>query len=265
MVAMQAFIDDSCIGQSPLYCLAGVVAPASYWPGFSQRWQAVLGTPPSIPYWKTSNAMTKKGPIFDPLSADDRNVKLRNLVGLINQLPIIKFAVTTRHVDYCEVFGRKKISFNAWGLLSTVITQSIASFLDGFQSTAGIGELESLDIIFDSQPEQMEEVAAGWKRYYEDAPDWYKRFLAKPPIFRDEKEFIPIQAADLLAWYVRRRILVNNGMAAPATDMPPFDHLTLVHVNLTRDELYSIRDYAIGTEIGRVVGNHWFGDDREKY
>jgi hypothetical protein len=37
-------------------------------------------------------------------------------------------------------------------------------------------------------------------------------FVGSPPIFRDEKQFLPLQAADLYAWQVRNHYLANHRM-----------------------------------------------------
>jgi hypothetical protein len=53
---LQAFIDDSGVGQPPVSVLGGFIAPAERWAAFSTEWQQVLDIRPSIAYLKMSEA-----------------------------------------------------------------------------------------------------------------------------------------------------------------------------------------------------------------
>lgn len=121
---------------------------------------------------------------------------------------------------------------------------------------ADLGINEPIDLIFDSQPEHVSEVNSSWQEYYDTAPGHYKSMLARTPIFRDEKEVIPIQAADLFAWYVRRDICKKFFGGAPAPDMPDIDMRTVAHIHATRGDLKNFMDYSLGVELGKLVVKH---------
>ena len=65
-------------------------------------------------------------------------------------------------------------------------------------------EREPIDFIFDEQPDQMKRVMESWEIFLEVAGDEIKPLLAHPPIFRNDKITLPLQAADLHAWWIRR-------------------------------------------------------------
>ena len=44
-------------------------------------------------------------------------------------------------------------------------------------------------------------------------------YMGQRPIFRDDKCFLPLQAADLYAWQVRRHYARNRVLWAPPTDV----------------------------------------------
>ena len=47
------------------------------------------------------------------------------------------------------------------------------------------------------------------------APDTVKPYIGSPPIFRDDKEFRPLQAADLYAGALRRHAYENQNLYMP--------------------------------------------------
>jgi hypothetical protein len=56
VVVLQAVIDDSGRGQGPAFILAGWIADPGKWANFSDAWDTVLHAPPSIEYFKMSDA-----------------------------------------------------------------------------------------------------------------------------------------------------------------------------------------------------------------
>jgi hypothetical protein len=62
MVMLQAFVDDS--GSDPasrMFILAGFAATVPQWEHFSDEWQRVLDTEPSIAYYKNNQVYELKG------------------------------------------------------------------------------------------------------------------------------------------------------------------------------------------------------------
>jgi hypothetical protein len=48
-----------------------------------------------------------------------------------------------------------------------------------------------------------------------------KRIVGSPPIFRNEMEFLPLQAADLYAWQVRNHYVENHRVENQTIEIPP--------------------------------------------
>jgi hypothetical protein len=65
---------------------------------------------------------------------------------------------------------------------------------------------QPIDFIFDSQPDQMLRVLAAWELFVANSPETLRPFLRTRPIFRDDKTVLPLQAADLHAWWMRRSL-----------------------------------------------------------
>jgi hypothetical protein len=63
---------------------------------------------------------------------------------------------------------------------------------------------EPVDFIFDEQHGQSDLVQQAYSRFIETAQPEVRKLLGNRPIHRSDMDFLPIQAADLLAWNVRR-------------------------------------------------------------
>src|SRR3954447_2245042 len=60
-----------------------------------------------------------------------------------------------------------------------------------------------VDFVFDEQG-GLGTQAALWYRWRKEADPDLARFLGAPPIFRDDKLVVALQAADMVAWHLRR-------------------------------------------------------------
>lgn len=79
----------------------------------------------------------------------------------------------------------------------------IIGFSAGYRRQIGI--TEPIDFIFDKHGSQAQ-VEAGYRRMVQDAPTFLPE-LGNPPRFKNDTKFLPFQAADLLAWHVRKHWL----------------------------------------------------------
>jgi len=72
-----------------------------------------------------------------------------------------------------------------------------------YQSSKGIDV--PVDFVFDEQ-EGLGEAVVRWYEYIKQQQiPAISRVLGSTPIFRDDKKMLPLQAADLLAWHLRRQ------------------------------------------------------------
>jgi hypothetical protein len=71
------------------------------------------------------------------------------------------------------------------------------------EDLAAKGLKAKIDFIFDVQPGQMDIVMASWERFVRISPPEVQAILGDPPIFRDDKVTMPLQAADLSAGWLR--------------------------------------------------------------
>jgi hypothetical protein len=101
----RAFIDDSKMGQPPVYVLGGWVAPTSVWPSFSETWIDILRMSPRIRYFKFAEAMNLVGEFFG-ISEEKRNEKLKLLVTAVADHQLLGISVSIPHDLFSKYFGR---------------------------------------------------------------------------------------------------------------------------------------------------------------
>lgn len=61
---------------------------------------------------------------------------------------------------------------------------------------------EKIDFIFDNQGEKSY-ILAAWDEVVEAHPPEIRKLFGATPRFEDDQEFLPLQAADFWAWWVR--------------------------------------------------------------
>src|SRR5205085_1663702 len=102
-------------------------------------------------------------------------------------------------------------------------------FLQTVMAVAVRGDLYGIDapcdFIFDEQIGHQEEILRAWPQTRAMIDNAQSSDIAQRigslPIFRDDKKFLPLQAADLYAWQVRYNYLRNNVVRGQTIMMPP--------------------------------------------
>ena len=65
---------------------------------------------------------------------------------------------------------------------------------------------EPADFIFDEQGGESSKALSHWDSFYNGLPSDYRVRIARRPIHDDDKRLMPLQAGDLLAWFIRRHL-----------------------------------------------------------
>ncbi len=202
LLTIKAYIDDSGVkGTDPVFVLAGFIGRAERWAEFSDAWKQCLDASPSIQYLKMNEAVKLNGE-FRSWEPKERNKKLADLVAIIKEFPQRAIHVT---ID-TEAFAKHHAPHllppmaNPYFMgCSTMIAAVCYDVLD-------LGVAEQIEIIFDDQvifkPRiQMwyPLIKEGWENYDSSLCG----VLPPEPMFRDDKQYVPLQAADVVAWLFR--------------------------------------------------------------
>lgn len=191
LLVMKAYIDDSGNSGPIAFVLAGYIAPAEAWARFSDAWQAVLDIHPAIPRFKMSEA-------HGSWSQAEWITRLPLLYRVIEDHVSASVSFALPYDIYREVFAGKDVVDNPYHLAFADIIGLV------ILNQERLGITEPIDFIFDRGNSQL--VMNGWERFIQPLPEAIKKKLGKYPIAGDDEDMLPLQAADLIAWWKRRRI-----------------------------------------------------------
>lgn len=209
---LRAFIDGSTSHREPKFLvLAGYIAPAEQWAKFSDEWQRVLDMRPRIDYFKLKEAVRQPpNGQFNGFSRDDCNTRIALFRGVIEKYCsgecAIAFGLDAYKNGYVKNMLPSKALKNPFCFAQLHLTTVVAKNLTKF----GLPR-ERIDFVFDNQDREEPMVVSGFK----DAARMQKQFgfpslisdiMPIAPIFADDQEVLPLQAADMLATICRRHL-----------------------------------------------------------
>lgn len=206
---LQAYIDDSK-SDGKLFVLAGYVAPAEAWAAFSDEWKAELDQAPALGEFKMAemNRRSSWNPNTWERCGRFYSIIERHVSAAISvTIPLDGFANAVRGSIWPPgMENPEAIHSPYWWAYQAIIT-SLARHQDQ------LGLTEPVDLVFDEQSERAHGRGT-WEDYKGTAPPEEQRVMGDPPIFRRSHSVMPLQAADLYAWWVRRWIVdgVSDGL-----------------------------------------------------
>ncbi|MDJ0642541.1 MAG: DUF3800 domain-containing protein [Erythrobacter sp.] len=199
LLALQFYIDDSGKNDPPVFVLAGFVASVERWLEFSAAWSSALEESPSIAHFKMVEANRRKGE-FAGISKNDRDKKLRRLAEIVRDHVEFGISIAIPHADYKRVFENQlmKSYDTPYVLAHNLMMNRVDKVLNE------IGNADEVDVIFDRQLDREQIITRSYA-LLEKQPNYpgRKRFPTSP-VFADDKRALPLQAADMLAWHIRR-------------------------------------------------------------
>lgn len=214
-MVLQAYIDGSGSSQDPALVLAGYIAPVEKWAAFAAEWHRILNMPLPIKYFKMNEANTLRGQ-FNGFSESRRDERVRLFYEAIeNNVTACVWCV----VPFAD-FNRARTVFPVRVRLQPyhVAFMSINGLLTENRHKLGLDD--KIDFIFDEEVIHKTALLSSWDWVIEHLSEDQRARVGKTPIFRDDEDVLPLQAADLAAWWLRRWWEENTiGRAAPT---PPW-------------------------------------------
>ncbi len=201
MMILQAYVDDSASdsGDRRMF-LAGYIMSAPGWEAFSNAWDEELRAAPAIGYFKMVEAQSRRGE-FDGWSEAARDRKVLALAKIVHEHDLRFIFCSASRKEYKEI-------------LAPVITEGLKTpyfvcFWGVINATARHHkELDlpetPVDFIFDEQGGLGDDALLCYRWLKESEDPAIRHLLGSTPIFRDDKKVVALQAADMLAWHVRR-------------------------------------------------------------
>jgi hypothetical protein len=226
MLRIKAFIDDSRSIDPPVYVLGGFIAPANAWESFSNEWQQILDGPPRLDYFKMQEAYALHGQ-FEDWRADRRDEWVRLFFNVIKKHVRAAISVSVNPEDIKKIYGpRDKFATHPFYLAAiSMITKTV-------RAREALGIEYGIDFVFDDQMHEKRHLIATWKnvmRVVQLDPE-IERLLPIVPQFANDKDVLPLQAADMHAWWMRRRHWELYSGRQP-TAFPGEGNFQFLHVN----------------------------------
>ena len=240
-VVLQAVFDDSGDHDGPVFVLGGLMASVDAWAAFEADWRAELARGPGLRYFKAAEANGLRGQ-FAPRYGWNRRTrddKVQALCAIIRQHVAARIHVSVdvpafhrfmKSVPAAAGHNSTKPYFSAFYNIATLILE-----MQVFGDPAGIPN--QVDLIFDQQGGigseaqlSLHSAYAAWvSKEFSGAPRQPRDVIKSLPAFRDDLEFLPLQAADLYAWSIRRAIAdyfddpdsIPNALYLALFDIPP--------------------------------------------
>jgi hypothetical protein len=234
-----AFVDDSGSGgDSKFSILAGYSASDITWSSFWPDWQDALNLDPKIEYFKMSEAESLKGQ-FLGFSPEKRTNRLNRFIDVILAHDLQEASVAIPMKDYREI-------------VYPVLPKSHTSpyyfaFIGMVSAFAGInrhsGSTQPTDFVFDQQDGMETKALRLYHRLKEKLP---LRQLGQVA-YHSDHEMLPLQAADLIAWQIRR--------FRCTPDEPIRDELTRLHSGLLQPFQSTIRRRELEKVVTAMMDN----------
>jgi hypothetical protein len=206
---LQAYVDDSASEKdsSRRLFLAAYINTPDCWARFSVAWKEKLDAAPSIKYLKMSQANSLSGE-FAGWSVAAKDDKIKGLSRVIRHFNPMSIHASISRAEH-EAILKPKAPYGFTPYL--LCFQAIIIPLANYQAQFSTGLVT--DFIFDEQEIQGEDALWAYEYIRETQPKPIRDLLGARPIFADDKTVYPLQAADLLAWHVRRQAETGNTKA----------------------------------------------------
>lgn len=188
-MALTVYVDESGSDGPPTFVMAGFIARAEQWEAFNNEWKAVLDESPAVEAFHMTEA-----------NWSGSNVKLPKLFDVIQRHVLSAFVLTVDHVDYSEAMkGKFSRRHDRPYFLMYLHMLDMAT---SWQQANGLNE--KMDFIFDKKLEEEDYLRSSHAELMRLSHQDVRERIAMSPLWLDDKDFLPLQAADILAWTFRR-------------------------------------------------------------
>jgi hypothetical protein len=196
-------VDDSGSGEGKtrgnIFTLCGFLATADRWESFSRKWEEICDQEPRTPNFKMRKAYRLKEYGW---TEQQRDTRIAQLVALIRERSQYRIESIVAWPNYDRVV-RGKVPADIDSPYFLLFYNVIFAFSE-FMAAAGIEG--TVDWIFDCQGSIGLEALKWYEFIRANAAPHIQKRLGATPVFLDDDSFLPLKAADLHAWQMRRHL-----------------------------------------------------------
>ena len=212
-MVLEAYVDDSGSGHGNVAVLAGFISTAERWKLFSDSLEYLCEQAPRTPDFKMERANSFRAYYW--AKREDLDKRIENVVGIIREHAMYRVDVVMSRPDYDAIVkGRIDPKIDSpYFLMFYVAMLSTGNFMDkaGLEGT--------VSFVFDEQNDLGRACA---KLYYEikkRLPEGISGRVGGEPIFKHDKDILPLKAADVLAWQLRRHLDMEQPQSTPHNEI----------------------------------------------
>lgn len=202
LMPMQAFIDDSVDGS--VLTLAGYIAPYEKWEKFSVDWQELLSMSPPWERFKMAEIAGSK----DPLRLERAGWFYRVVERYADAFVAVAVEIEPLKAVVREMGLPRRRFADPYIFAHRVIMDATLQY----QRDLGISE--PVDFIFDKFQRREKFIREGWEFWISTLSPEMRALIGREPRFETDDEFLPLQAADMLAWHAREHWLRHRSLTA---------------------------------------------------
>lgn len=242
-MVLQVFIDES--GNAPnqdLLVLGGVLSTAQKWVSFTREWDRALAATPTTPrleFVKFSHLINLEGQ-FKGWSPKDRDDRLSMLVDIIQRHCIAYTSVSVRWDHFQKYISSVPAGFRSLLNDTPNVMASGRCLMPVILALDHFGLRDKCDFYFDTNEgtdKFVFELWPSWRTITDNLPREVLKRKHPPQIgsvnFRSEIEFLPLQAADLVAGMVRQIRLLGGTLP----QFKPLESKWSYHYEMTEADL----------------------------
>lgn len=208
MATFRGYCDESEETNSEIVVVAGLIAPTARWERFETDWKLVLASY-GIDYFHAvefyhSDGPWKRGTQWDAESYRASFIaKLLSVVQALETKPDVAVVSLVWKKDYKLIFPKHDIVKMSVGTAYTV--GCTGCWWLGAKWMEEQVKSEKICFFFDDGHEHIGDAAVAYQKA-KNYPPYAERYKMGGIIFTNDKDFVPLQAADLLAYGVMRNM-----------------------------------------------------------
>lgn len=202
LMALQAWIDESI--DTGRFVMAGHIATLDEWSSFSAEWEELL---PLAPYNNSGvrefHMSNMQGSFMDVVPAFYRVMEKHLPVALSVSFEI---AHLQSALDRISVEGATLEMNRNWRNPYIFGFRALTDMLHMRRGEIAplLGDADIIDFIFDDGRHEEGKIREYWPSLISNMPDDIGRRYGAKPRFESSEKFMPLQAADFWAWWVRK-------------------------------------------------------------
>jgi hypothetical protein len=182
--------------------MAGLIAPCDHWEQFEKKWKATLSSKEfKIPYFHmnefehSERARPKDKNIFKGWDARKKHKLFDKLFKHMETSHAYPVGASLCMEDFRALTPAQQAMFNDPYYMGF---SSMLAYVSGFLDRTDAAPSERAAIVFDNQVEFKKRAEEFWEKAYSE--ESYIKRRIDPPGFRDMRDMVPLQAADIVAY-----------------------------------------------------------------